>query len=33
MAQLAQLQSAVSGSKDALQAAVETMYALRPTEE
>ena len=33
MAQLAQLQSAVSGSKEALQAAVETMYALRPTEE
>lgn len=33
MAQLAQLHGAVSGSKQALQDAVETMYALRPTEE
>lgn len=33
MAQLSQLQNAVSGSKQALQDAVDTMYALRPTEE
>lgn len=33
MAQLNQLQTAVSGSKQALQDAAETMYALRPTEE
>ena len=33
LAQLTQLQNAVSGSKDALQNAVETMYALRPAEE
>ena len=33
MAQLAQLHGAVSGSKQALQDAVDTMYALRPTEE
>lgn len=31
--QLNQLQAAVSGSKQALQDAAETMYALRPTEE
>lgn len=33
MDQLSQLQSAVSGSKQALQDAADTMYALRPTEE
>ena len=33
MAQLLQLQNAVGGSKQALQDAVDTMYALRPTEE
>lgn len=31
LAQLNQLQTAVAGSKQALQEAVETMYALRPT--
>lgn len=33
MDQLGQLQAAVSGSKQALQDAADTMYALRPTEE
>ena len=33
MAQLAQLQSAVSGSKEALRDAASTMYTLRPSED